>query len=222
MAITVNEIYSRLQPFMLAKFKPEVLDLLINSDYVRLINDVANDLNEEGQINVERFTTSANAEDSGYTNYLMQGVILNVLDFVFEDTDWKDQRYSFNEDRLVLKESAEGVDISVLFLRKCEDVAELTDEVDLPDTVIPDFVEILKRRLEADWGSGDNSTYERTLQYYGQKASGKVKRPKAEVPGIKRSWFEQTGDDHVYNITDKYISIDNFVADVNGDYTYVE
>jgi hypothetical protein len=224
MAISVSEIHSRLQPYLSVHLKEEVVDLLIDTDYLRIMNDVANDLNDRGFLNMERWANtggSVTAEDSGYTNYLMQGEIQNILSFYYEDSDWETQRYSYTADRVILKDSAADVDMDIRYLRKCEDVSLTTDEIDLPEAVLVDYMELLKTRLRIDYGNLTKTDYETALEYYAEKASRKVNGPKPKVDGVHRHWFYDD-DDEQYNITSQYIGIENFVADVSGNYSFIE
>ena len=224
MAISVAEIQSRLQPFLLVHLKPEVQDLLLDSDYLRIMNDTAHDLNEEGNLLLERWNNTGSTdlfEDSGVTNLLVAGVIHKILYFKYEDEDWEDQRYSHIDDRLVLKDSANEVDMDIWYLRRCEEVAETTDEIDLPAETLTDYMELLKTRVRIDYGDLTHVDYQDALRFYGAKASTKIPKHAMQNVGIMRHWFYQN-DDAQYNITKQWVSIGNFVADVSGNYTYTE
>lgn len=223
MAISRAEVQSRLQPYLLTHLDKNVLDLLTNTEFVAVFNDVANDLNETAQLNQERYLqtgSATTAEDDEFTNFLLAGVISRVYSFKFESSDWRDQRYSYTEDRIVLKESAEGVVMDIKYLRKCEDVDVVADEIDLPSQVLQDYVEILKIRFRMDYGNLPMGSYDTALQTYAVKAQQNTPNPYSGS-GIRRNWFNQTGDDNTYEIIHQWISMDNFTADVGGIYTYV-
>jgi len=225
MAISLDAIKNRLRPYLLAHWSEEVLDFMTDDDFLNIFNDVANDLNEEAQINLERFykeTGSVNAEDDEYTNYLMAGDILKVIAFKYEGSDWETQYYSYIDDRIILKVSpSEGTQMDIKYIRKCEDLVDSTDEVDLPDTVIPEYVELLKKRLLVDYGPATTDSYESALIYYGQKALSKIQMHVVNTTRIRRFWMRQM-DDSLYHIEDHYISLDNFVSDSNGNYHWVD
>lgn len=224
MAITLNEIKSRLRPYLLVHLKSKILDLLSDSDFLQIFNDVAKDLNEQGQLNIERYnksTGSVAAENDDYTNYLLQGIIIKILYFKYDSYTWEDQKYTYQNDRLALKTApAEGVEMDIRYLRDCEVMTDITDQVDLPDNVVPEYVELLKVRLRIDYGGLKASNYEEALQFYGDKAGNKVQQHAVKEMKVFRRWMNQTGDDTIYDITDQWISLDNFLTDVNGNLVY--
>lgn len=223
MSINLSEIKDRLRPFLMTHWEPDVLDLMVDDDFLNIFNDVANDLNDEGQINLERFyakTGSTHAEDSNYTNYLMAGDISKVLSFWYEAADWDDQYYSYTADRIILKETASsGIQMDIRYLRKCEDLVDPTDEVDLPDEVIPEYMELLKKRLLTDYGTQKVESYESALMFYSSKAYGKMNVRIIEKR-LSKTWMGQVGGDN-YDITNNYISLDNFVSGVDDNYSYI-
>jgi hypothetical protein len=223
-AISRAEVQSRLQPYLLTHLDKQVLDLLTNDEFVDVFNDVANDLNETAQLNQERYLETGSdttAEDDGFTNFLLAGDISRIYSFKFEGSGWRTQKYSYTEDRIVLKDSAEGIVLDIKYLRKCEDVDVVADEIDLPSSVLMDYVELLRVKFRMDYGNYPAGSYEAALQtYVAIKAQQNVPNMYSGS-GIRRNWFQQTGDDNVYEIIDQWISMDNFVADVNGIYTYI-
>jgi len=224
MSISKARIQSDLQPYLLTRIEKSVIDMLTDEDYLLLYNNVANDLNEEADLNVERFykvTGADTAEDDDYTNYLVQGVISRIYEFIYQGTDWETQAYGFANDRFFLKTApATGVQLDVHYLRQCEDVSALTDEIDLPAQVGNDYLELLKVKLRVDYGDANQGDYEQALQYYGEKARRRVKNHYLDHRGVKRYWMGQTGDDGVYDITGQWIGLDNFIVDVNSNYVY--
>ena len=226
MALSIAEIDSRLQPYLLVHLDKKVLDLLTNSDFYRIYTDVSKDLNEEAELNQEVWENTGGAtmaEDDEYTNYLMAGDIIKVYSFKYEGSDWRDQRYSYVNDRIILKDDANGIDMKIQYLRQCEAVTESADEIDLPDGVLTDFIELLKIRLRMDYGDLKNIDYESALKFYGEKASRHVPSHALKGEGIRRNWLElDDSDDNLYEIADRfYVGMENFTSDVNGNYTYV-
>lgn len=224
MAISKARIQSDLQPYLLTRIEKSVIDMLTDEDYLLLFNNVANDLNEEADLNMERFykvTGADTAEDDDYTNYLVQGVISRIYEFLYYGTDYETQAYGFANDRFFFKTApATGVQLDVHYLRQCEDVSALTDEIDLPSQVLNDYLELLKVKLRVDYGDADQGGYEQALQYYGEKARKRVKNHYLIRRGVKRYWMGQTGDDGVYDISGQWIGLDNFITDANSNYVY--
>lgn len=223
MAINRNRIENRLRPFLLTRLPGGVLDLLVTEDYIDLYNDVANDLNNVAVLNVERYYKTAStttAEDASITNFLLAGIIEKVLWFRYEQSGWEDQRYSFANDRIILKSTGNGAVLDIHYLRKPEQVSIGTDEIDLPGQIEQDYYDLLKVRFLSEYGENANVSYSEALEYYAEKARRKVKVPKLENMGVQRFWMHQSGDDTIYDITEQYIDLENFVTGVDGNYTY--
>jgi len=225
LAISINRIQSRLQPFLLANLKPEVIDVLMPEDFVEIYNEVANDLNETAQLRIEHYyklTSTTSAEDTSMTNFLLQGIIKKVLSFKFETSGWKDIRYTYINDRIVFKAAnAAGIQMDIWYLRQCEEVSGNSDEIDLDNSVLPEYLELLKVKIMQDYGGMTDIDYENKLQHYSLKARQKVKIHSLSDQGIRRSWLEQSGDDTVYEIVNQWISQDNFATNLDGDLVYV-
>jgi len=82
-AISRAEVESRLKPYLSIHLEGNTI-LPTPSESVNIFNDVAKDLNEEAQLNQERWDKvggSTHAADSLYTNYLLQGIILRIYSF---------------------------------------------------------------------------------------------------------------------------------------------
>ena len=164
--------------------------------------------------------STATAEDSDITNFLLAGVIEKVLWFKYTQSGWEDQRYSFTEDRILTMTTANGALLDIHYLRKPEPVSIGTDEIDLPSQVEQDYYDLLKVRFLSEYAESANVSYAEALEYYSEKARRKVKIPKIENMGIQRFWMGQAGDDTVYDITEQYIDMENFVTGVDGNYYY--
>lgn len=227
MALSLTKIKDRLRPFLLARIEGDILSELSDSDFLDIFNDVANDFNDVAKINLERYnketgSVAAESTDTTYRNYKLQGEISKILYFKYEDDGWASQQYTYTQDRIALKNQPDdGVEMDIRYLRKCEDLEDPTDEVDLPDSVLPEYLELLKARLLADYGKASNMDYESALNYWADKASGKVQRHAVNDLGVLRDWFYQN-DDMKYDITDHWISEDHFIANASGDLIYTE
>ncbi len=227
MSIALTEIKDRLRPFLLAHVDGAVLAMFNDSDFVDIFNDTANDFNDMAMINLERYnketgSTTAESTDTTYRNYLMQGAISKILYFKYDSESWNTQRYTYTDDRIALKVAPDsGVEMDIRYLRKCEDMTDATDDVDLPDNVLPEYIQLLKARILADYSQNSNIDYEGALLFWSEKAGRKIQRHVVDDLGTFRHWFYQN-DDGLYDITDSWISLDNFVANASGDLIYTE
>lgn len=224
MAISKTTIESRLRPFLIARLEPSVIDALSASVLLGEFNQVAHDLNERAQVNIERIQMKANtdnSEDSNRLNYLVSGVILDVVYFRVEDSDWETQYYTYSQDRFAFKNAPkDGAEMDFRYLRQCEDLVAGSDEIDLPRVVENDYLSLLKQKLLIDYGPETPGSYEEALTYYAANAQLKVSSKAFPNTGLVTRWFHQTGDLSVYVITHNYISPANFVTDVNGNLTH--
>lgn len=226
MALTLTQIQDRLRPFMLARVDGSVIASLNDTDFLSIYNDTANDLNDIAILNVERYnketgSVSGESTDTTYRNYKLQGEISKILYFKYLDDDWEDQQYTYDEDRIALKdEPGDGVEMDIRYLRKCEDIADATDEVDLPDSVLPEYLTLLKEKILSDYTKED-VVYEASLRFWAEKASRKVQKHAVADIGVLGYWFRQN-DDSLYDITNKWISEDHFAANASGDLIYTE
>lgn len=224
MAISKDTIQERLRPFILRSVNKEVIGLLTDAEFLDMYNDVAKDLNESAEIRIEKFDkecNTTNAEDSDLTNYLTQRPILKVFSFMYEDDAWVDQIWSWSLDSngngvIVLKTApATGVRMIIEYLGDLENVTDSSDEIDLPNNLLVEFLELLKKRILADY-TDQNVEYEKWLDYYAQKARMKTEN-RMMGNKLRRSWLGMTGDDHVYEINQQWVSAgDNMYTDVNG------
>ena len=224
MSITYQNLNDRLRPFLLNKLDKGALDLLVEADFLRKYNQVSSDLNSRAFIRTERYykkTGTTNAEDSDLTNYLLAGDIIKIMSFKFLDSSSGDQYYAFIDDRLVLKVApGDGIQMDIHWLRDVEDIEELTDEIDLPDEIVDDFEELVKIKLQVDYGDMNNADYSAALDFYANKAKRRTSIPQLQG-GVRGYWFGLSGDQNRYEIVDHQISLDNFTAGAGGNYIHV-
>jgi len=218
MPFTVADAQERVQFWMLRTFQPDALHNFKDSEFLAILNQVARDMNSRVSLWIERYYKTTT---DGETNYELQGKILQVLYFGYENYLWEDQYYSFVEDVIVLKESPAGdIQMDIRYLRDAENVALLTDEIDLPDHVISDFIDLVKIRLKVDFGVENEILYHEFLNAWAIKSAGKL-HIKPLKTGTFRYWaLPELGDDQ-YDITDNYVSQDSVVMDVEGDYHFI-
>ncbi len=229
MSISKAKIEANLRPFLLTKINREVLDILTDENFVDIYNDVARDLNTVAELLIERYrklTDLTNAEDDSLTNYLMQRPIIKVLSVKYHSPSWEDQFWTWlnddnNNGRVILKTAPTGgVTLDIWYLGDIENVAIDTDDIDLPGNVMPEFVELVKRRILADYGELDINSYEESLIYFSEKARAKNERHLLDGPADVY-WFHQSGDTTVYDITDQFVSAgDNVFPDIDGNYVF--
>lgn len=225
MAISQERMNERLRPFLQRRIEPDDIDTFMAEDLLDFQNEAMHDLNESAQLRIERYykkTGTDNSEDAEKFNYKLQGIISKLFYFKFEDDDWRTQEYAITEDRIVLKNASSGSQMDILYLRRCEELDAGTDEVDLPDEILPEYLEVVKAKILYEHGMSTLQDYLTVVDRMGMKADQKVDRPKAVAGNILRNWFDQKGDDHTYVITDQKISIDNFVVDGLGNYSHVD
>ena len=91
----------------------------------------------------------------------------------------------------------------------------------MPDSVLPEFVELCKKKLLSDYSQGLNIDYERMVQVYSDKARMKMDRISTNS-GIKPYWLGLGTDEAMlYQILRQWVSAgDNVTAGVSGDYTW--
>jgi len=225
-ALTRTQIYDRLRPFLLVNVDGDILARLTDTNMIAIINDTANDFNNSAKLNIERYdkdtgSVAAESTDTTYRNYKLQGDIVKILKFTYESADWADQYYTYTDDRVALKVApGDGIDMNIVYLRECEDIADATDEIDLPDSVLPEFLDLLKAKFLADYSKSPSMGYEAALDHYSEKAMGKVMNHAVQSVRITRDWFYQS-DDVRYDITNNWIQTDHFTTSGN-DLIYTE
>jgi len=225
MGILVSKLKSDLRPWIPINIPPDRLDTLQDSDFVAIFNYVARDMNDLATIRTERFyqkATTDNAEDSDLTNYLVQGVIKKVFELIFNDDAAYNQFYSYTAARLIFKNAVtEDTQIDMFYLRDIEDITITdSDEVDLPTSVYHEYLDLVKARITNDFSMDDSMSYQARLDALIPQILRRVAQPVLRNKEVKESWFGK--DDRYYDIEHKFIGIENFVADINGDYSHVD
>ena len=222
--ISKAKIESRLRPWAQAVLDEDQYGMLTPEHLLELFNEACEDLNSHGQVRIERFlkkTGSDLAEDSNKTNYLLNGVIERIISFKYSTSGYETQEYSYISDRLILKTGSEGVEMDITYLRKTEKIEADSDEIDLPEEIIPEYLALLRVKIMDEMGISAPDAYQDALMAYKEKVQHKLQRPLWKPGEVKRSWMGQSGDDHYGLIKDNYIGIENFTLDVSGNYTYV-
>jgi len=224
MGILVSKLKSDLRPWALSTIPPDLLDTLQDSDFVATFNAVARDINDVAQVRTERYykkCNSDNAEDANLTNFLLQGVINKVYKVIYYDDSAPDQYYTYTADRFILKVAAvEDTWLEVDYLRDIEEVTiSDTDEIDLPDTCYHEYLTLVKERIAFDYSLRDGANYEVKLNSAAVILRRKVSQP-LNKGKVADSWYGL--DNRYYDITDRYLGMENFAADISGDYSHVD
>ena len=223
MPISIGQLNDRLSTYLKVNLPKEVFKALRDEDYILIYNDVARDLNNVGQFHLERYYKECNidnAEDTYLLNYLLRYNPLKILRVKYRNSDYANQYYTFIEDRIVLKSTPpENTILEVRYLRDIIPVEDPTDEIDLPGNVIIDYEQLLKTKVLVDYGGRKDLDYEAILQVLALKGRNKLNENLKS--GVRPYWFGQQNDDFLYDITKNYIGIENFTADVDGNYMHV-
>ena len=166
---------------------------------------------------MERFYQKTTADE---TNYLVQGDILRVYSFKYENAYYVDQHWTFVGDTIVLKDAPDAdIQLDITYLREVELVVDNTDEIDLPDQMSHDFLELVKKKLLVDYAGEDEIVYQNALTIAERKSN--KKNFYQNIEGVKRSWFIDSKGDFLYDITDNYVGQENVTADVHAHYYFV-
>ena len=228
MALSKSRIEARLKPILKANIDAAVIDDLVEEDFLEIFNETANDLNSMAMIHIKKLnfkTGDDNAEaNSNNTNYLAEGIIEKILYFNYLDSTWEDQFYTFKNDRIAFKTKPnDGVELTIDYLIKPEAISADTDEIDLPEEIESDYLDLTKYKILTRYGKIDDEVYEDKLLFYSDKANKKVNKPTINKgAGIAPYWFHQCGDETVYDITHNFISLGNFVENASGQLIYVD
>ncbi len=231
MAISKTAVQNRLRPFILAQVDPKVIDNLTNQDFEDLFNDVGKDLNEIGELRIENFykkTNSTNAEDSGLTNYKTQRRILKVFSLKYEDDGYADIIWTYiyedadGDGRIVFKDDiTSAIQLDIWYLGDIEKVDDGTDEIDLPDNVLPEFMELCRKKILVDYSQNTELNYEQALDHYARKARMKQDKRIMDKQGIRPYWLGLTGDKALlYQIDKQWVSSADNVYLSGTDYVF--
>jgi len=218
MPYSLADIKSLIQPWSLRNFSSDQIHDFDDDEFVEMVNKVQRDLNSYGAINLERRRQTM---DAGDFNKQLTGDIVKVIWIKYEDYDYADQYWGFVGDTLVFKETpTNDVVIDCEFLRQCEDVADDTDEVDLPEAYMNDLLDLIKKRMQVEFGQLEEALYYQYLKGLGRDAP--IKRHHNRTGGVWRHWFlDEKGDDQ-YDITDNYVSQDSIYVGDDGLYYIYE
>jgi hypothetical protein len=198
------------------------------------MSDVQRDMNAFGEYLIERVfkktgSTNATATDTtNYVNYDVTGKIIDVIRFKYDDSTYQDQYYSFTSNRIVLKKpvtAASDFQMDILYLRDTTDVDSTDDYIDMPNQLIPIFEMLCRHKIITDLDpKADLDNYNIALNRMQNEilkhAPDNSRLYRETTAGVSGYYMGLTGGNDIYDITHKFIGIDNFTADGNGDYLH--
>jgi hypothetical protein len=218
MPLTLSTMKEKIQIWALRKFEEDKLGDFDDTEHLDIFNQVAEDFNLKAAIRRERYYNDTVA---GETNYEMAGVIKKVLLFKYHDTGFETQEWSFAVDTIVLKNAPGGtVQLDIHYLRAVEKLVDPTDEVDLPDSVLLDYLDLVKKRLEVEYGDEEDAVYTAYLKTKARLAR-KGRHIQPIHPGVMRVWGTWASGDDLYDITDQWVSNDSVTMDITGHYYFI-
>jgi len=211
MAYLVNEIQNKVRAELRRKLPFETLPLITNEEFYDICNRVQRDINIRAEVHWERYYQDATADE---TNYEMAGKILKVVYFYYESSDYADQRYTYIDDVIVLKTAPSAVQLDIRYLRDTGDISGPTDEIDLPDNLMSDFIDLVRTLSMIRFGDMPQERYDAELE-------AKIPMIKMQLPrrgalpdkGVLR--YDPSGErnDFKYVITNNWVSADSVVYD---------
>lgn len=219
--LNFSEIKEKLRPWALRNLPEKDWQWIDDDELVDKCNIVARRLNSKAELRQERYN---NNTTSGETNYEMAGDILEVYLFLYKDAStYKDQRYTWVGDVIVLKEEPDGeIEMDIRYLRDIEEITNSNlDEVDLPPEGLDGFLQLLKKKWLLDIGVIHEDEFERELMRVAAEVQERMPRLGIRDTRIFRHTRGLMTDDTLYDITDHRLSQDSVTVDVDGDYIFL-
>lgn len=215
MPFTVAEIKTKLLPWLQINFDPNKSKWLLDTELIDQINTVAEDINIDAMLQMERFYQNAVADQ---TNYTLDYEILKITNFIFRDSNFSKQRWvktnSYGTDLLstiVFRNAAVSTStlIDITYLRKLAKVEGDSSEVDLPDLIFGDFMDLLKQRLRCEYNSEDSLAYQQKREITARNVNGKI--PDSTPLKLKSNFVLNETD---YDILDYEVGVENILYNV--------
>jgi hypothetical protein len=209
MALTVAQVKKSARNFLLRKMDAQAINRVTDDEFVEIMNRVARDLNHEAEIRIERYNKDTT---SGKKNYEMQGVIHHVYYFYYKHADWKDQRWTYKNDVIVLKDdpASDDVEIDIHYLRETENVTiSDTDEIDLPDYAIDAFQDLVKTRMLVEFLDSNEEIYMQKLALKARMLRSRQSNNNMDSIPVVIHWASYSEGSNQYDITDQWVSQDS-------------
>lgn len=229
MSLTVLEAKNKLQPYILRYVPKESAEWIFDSEFIDILNSVANDLNRMTAMHIERYTLKT-VEDINY--YEMAGDISKMLLFMYYDSGWEEQQYAILrvsgtpfKSLIVLKSTPDAeIEMDIRYTRQVLEVTDTdSDEIDIPDRFLTDFLDLVKAKIRVEFGNAPLIEYDGYLELK-SKQVGRGLDPYGAAEGIRRWWpFEGANkDESLYDITAFRVSDDHVIVGSGPTYTWTE
>jgi hypothetical protein len=220
MAYLVNEIQNKVRPELRRRIPIETISLITDTEFFDIINRVQRDINVNCDINWERYHEECTVAE---TNYELAGKILKINYFSYEAADWKDQRFTYIDDVIVLETAPDDTfQMDIRYLRDTGDLSSVTDEIDLPDQIMSDFIDLVRTLALVRFSDKPQEIYDGELLQKTTKIRMMFTR-RGTLPdkGVFKYSPISTKSGHTYDITDQWVSSDSVVYD-GSEYIFVE
>ena len=221
-SLSLAQIWQRLRPWAFRNLDKTIFNSITDEEFIDMLNLVTQDLNIQAELRLERYNKNA-VENT--TNYEMQGEIQHVYYFKYKDAAWQDQRYSWVNDVLLLKNvpASNNIEMDVYYLRRTMDITnQAVDQIDLPGYAILDFLELVKTRMRIEFGKDHSLDYNAELQYRATQCRIKRGNNPLDALGTFERYVAPEYDQRRYDITDQFVSRDSVAAYDDGTYEIVD
>lgn len=233
MALTFAQLKNNTRPALLAQIPEGKIKFLTNNRLVEVANQVANDLNTKAEIHHQYFYRTTTAAE---TNYVLQGPIARIYKIKLTDIDFL-KRYwarvpkdADGYGRIVLKTEPDGDELlEVWYLRDILVIdGDDTDEIDLPEAALFDFLDLVKLKILVDLGVVAQAEYDAKFNYATRNINARLdrmgfipRRPRNFWLGLIGGSTDYPQDEYVYDITKNEKGQENIVADGLGHYYWI-
>lgn len=235
MALTFLQIKEYTRPDLLITIPEEKTKYLTNDKLVQAVNDIARDLNSRAEIRSEKFYRSTTASQNNYT---LNGPVLKIYKVKYHVQDYLDIEWARvpkdnnGNGRIVINEDDVGGGdlLEVWYLRDTLDIdGNNTDEVDLPDEALVNFVDLVKLKILSDIGQVGQDQYDMKFIYSIQNIKSRIDRKHFIPHRPKDFWLGLTGsssdypeDEYLYEITKNEVGGENIAFNpATGNYYWV-
>ena len=234
MALTFLQVKNDTRPDLLVVIPEEKIKYLTNDKLVQAVNGIARDLNSRAEIRSEKFYRTTT---QGENNYTLYGPVLKIYKVKYHVNDFLDIQWarvpkdSNGNGRIVLNIDDVGENLlEVWYLRDILDIdGNNTDQIDLPDGALVNFVDLVKLKILADMGIVGQDQYDMKFQYSIRNINSRIDRSHFRPSRPKDFWLGLTGgsssypsDEYRYEITKNEVGGENIAYNpATGKYYWV-